>query len=325
MQLTSKQQTKYLYTFTFYEEERFLASLELRSLFPDGELLEGNIIQTYRKINPSRSPFIKGRMEILLKRNSLPKMMMDLGELQLEDNSYKIKYIKNPSLSKSEERHLEDRRQIEKQIGLSMYSKQGQVDLHHPDQIYGVICLQNGIWLFGKYKESKAEWHSHQQKPNNYSTALNTRVARAVVNIAVPEPAGIKVIDPCCGIGTVLIEALSMGIKIKGSDVNPLVMSGVRENIAHFGFSAEVKLKDIRDVEGNYDVAIIDMPYNLCSVQDPVVQLEMLRSTRSFAKKMVVITIDSIDDLILKAGFVIHDRCIVKKGKNFQREILVCY
>lgn len=84
----------------------------------------------------------------------------------------------------------------------------------------------NGRWIFGDYVEGESVWFRHQQKPNHYSTALSTRVARAVVNIAIPDPNGVKVIDPCCGIGTVLVESLSMGIDIVGSDNNPVILAG---------------------------------------------------------------------------------------------------
>ncbi|GAA3334615.1 hypothetical protein GCM10020331_103270 [Ectobacillus funiculus] len=92
-----------------------------------------------------------------------------------------------------------------------------------------------GIWSLSQ--EQGGLVTPSEKKPHSYSTSLSTRVARAVANIAVPDPTGIKAIDPCCGIGTVLVEALSMGINIVGSDINPLVLPGARENIAHFWLS----------------------------------------------------------------------------------------
>ena len=77
------------------------------------------------------------------------------------------------------------------------------------------------------------------QKPEMYSTALSTRDARAIVNIAAPFPEGLKIIDPCCGIGTVLVEAMSMGIAIEGRDVNKRVVWGSRINLRHFGFEGD--------------------------------------------------------------------------------------
>jgi tRNA G10 N-methylase Trm11 len=148
-------------------------------------------------------------------------------------------------------------------------------------------------------------------------------MARAVVNIAVPDPLGVKAIDPCCGIGTVLIEARSMGIDIVGYDLNPLAVIGARANLAHLGLECSVAIGDIRFIQGSFDAAILDLPYNLCSVSSPDDQLEMLQSARGFARKVVIITTEFIDALITNAGFVIQDRCVVKKG-SFSRQVIVC-
>jgi 23S rRNA G2445 N2-methylase RlmL len=114
-----------------------------------------------------------------------------------------------------------------------------------------------------------------------------------------------------------------MGINIVGRDINPLVLPGARENISHFGFKTEVTLGDIRAVSNYYDVAIIDMPYNLCSVITSKEKLEMIQSARQFSQKLVIVTIEPMDSVIEAAGFEIVDRCVVKKS-TFSREIIVC-
>ena len=148
------------------------------------------------------------------------------------------------------------------------FKSDGEPDLNHPDLIFGLVTL-GGRWYFGIYHKSESVWLHHLKKPREYSTALSTRVARAIANIAVPNPKGIQAIDPCCGIGTVLVEALSMGIDIVGRDINPLVTSGSRENVAHFGYTCDVTVGPISEVTKNYDVAIIDMPYNLVTYVTP--------------------------------------------------------
>ena len=42
-------------------------------------------------------------------------------------------------------------------------------------------------------------------------------MARALVNIAMKDNEEGTLIDPCCGVGTVVIEALDLGIKVKGA------------------------------------------------------------------------------------------------------------
>ena len=189
--------------------------------------------------------------------------------------------------------------------------------------MYLAFLVLDGKWYFGKYEESESVWYRHQKKPHSYSTALSTRVARAVANIAVPNPDGVKVIDPCCGIGNVLVEALSMDIDIVGRDINPLVIEPAKENITYFGLAGDVQPGPISEVEENYDVAIIDMPYNIFSEATPEDQLDILRHARRIAKKVIVVTIDTIDHMIEDVGFTITDRCVAKKGL-FVRQVLVC-
>lgn len=303
----------FIYTYASYEDERSLVALEMHSLF--GVESETSILESQVKIDPSRSPFIKERISVIFEGDSLQALLKQVATFQVSGERFKVIYVKNGSMEVA----FEERRAIEKEVGLHI---NGVADIHHPDRLFAVMNL-NGRWVFGDYLESESVWFRHQQKPHSYSTALNTRVARAVVNIAIPDPSGIKAIDPCCGIGTVLVEALSMGIEMVGSDRNPLVLRGARENIAHFGLTCEVKLADIRDITNYYDVAIIDLPYNLCSVITPEEQLEMLQSARRFANKVVIVTVEPIDEILIKAGFVLFDRAVVKKG-SFTREVIVC-
>lgn len=240
----------YIYTYACYEEERDLCRLEMRSLF--GHDTQTGILESPICIDPSRSPFIKGRLEVIFEAESFEELMEKIATLEVSNQTFKVIYVKN----NHKEQGFENRRAIERKVGLQI---KGVAELHHPQCLFGVMEV-NGRWVFGDFCESESIWFRHQQKPNQYSTALGTRVARAVVNIAIPDPNGIKAIDPCCGIGTVVIEALSMGVDMVGSDRNPLVLRGARENIAHFGFSCEITLSDIRDITGYYDVAIIDLP-----------------------------------------------------------------
>lgn len=305
-----------IYTYSRHEDEMDLCRLEMRSFF--GCDTETTILENPIKLAPSRSPFIKERIDVIYEGNSLKEIVTQVEGLKLS-KTFKVLFIKHSDGYTVQKVGFEERRNIERKVGIRI---QGKADLQNPEVLFGIMKV-NERWIFGEYFESEAVWFKHQQKPQNYSTALSTRVARAVVNIAAPNPVGVKVIDPCCGIGTVLIEALSMGIDIVGSDLNPLVLPGARKNIAFFGYDTEVTLRDIRSVEGKYDVAIIDMPYNLCSVLDEKEQLEMLQSARSFARKVVVLTIEEIDSLITKAKFDIVDRCVAKKG-TFMRQVIVC-
>ena len=315
--ITPQKEPTYIYTYAYSVDERSLCALEMRSLF--GEMSQSNVLESYVKIDPSRSPFIKERITVIYTSESLEELSLKVEAIQLNGTTFKVTYVKNNGLAKSEKAGFEERRLIERELGLHI---KGKADLRQPGRWFGVMNV-NGRWVFGEYLKSESVWFRHQQKPNGYSTALNTRVARAVVNIAIPNPNGIKAIDPCCGIGTVLVEALSMGIDMVGSDRNQLIIPGARENMAHFGLTGEISVGDIRYITNHYDVSIIDLPYNLCSVITAEEQLEMLQCARRFANRVVVVTVEPIDEILIKAGFTIIDRAVAKKGL-FIREVLVC-
>ncbi|WP_397251686.1 TRM11 family SAM-dependent methyltransferase [Peribacillus simplex] len=307
----------YIYTFTCTPDERSLSKMEMRSFF--GFETEGNILKSDIKIEPSRSPFIKGRVDVMFEGESISEIVEQVKTIHLPDSTFKVLFVKINDLNEEEKIDYDGQREIEREIGWHI---QAEADVRNPDQVFGIVPL-GGRWYFGEYVKPDAIWLHHMKKPREYSTALSTRVARAIANIAVPHPDGVKAIDPCCGIGTVLVEALSMGINIVGRDINPLVTDGSRENIAYFGLEGEVTTGPISEVTSNYDVAIIDMPYNLYTHATPEDQLSILKHAKRFADKVVVVTIDTMDQMIGEAGFEIADRCVARKG-IFSRQVVVC-
>jgi len=307
------------YIYNYYsceEDELSLCALEMRAFF--GIDSQSSSLESALKIDPTRSPFIKERVSVIYEGNTLEDIKKQLKDLQLSPSTFKVIFVKNSDLDEDEKVGFKERRRIEREVGLHI---PGEADLLKPDLLFGIMNV-SGRWVFGEYIRNEAIWLQHKTKPHSYSTALSTRVARAVVNIAVPDPIGIKAIDPCCGIGTVVVEGLSMGIDIVGSDNNHLIIPGARENIAYFGLDGEIVLKDILNITESYDVAIIDMPYNVCSVITTEEQLRMLQSARQFAEKVVIITVEDIDSIIIDAGFKIVDRGFVKKS-NFIRQVIV--
>ncbi|TCZ77766.1 RNA methyltransferase [Paenibacillus albiflavus] len=302
----------YLYIYTCHEEERALCELELRTLF--GQSPINHYVISDLKLDPSRSPFIKMRVALQYKAASIEQLVEQANRIDLKGSTFKVIYVETDLKV-----DYNEQRALEKKVG---YQIKGKAEMRTPERLFGIAQI-GGQWVLGDCLLSEPKWLFHNEKPQHYSTALSTRVARAVANIAVPDPNGVKAIDPCCGIGTVLIEALSMGIDIVGYDINPLAVRGARMNLNHFQMPNVVSIGDVRTLIGDYDAAIIDMPYNLCSVISAEEQLDMLKGVRKLASKAVVVTTETIDNVISEAGFSIQDRCHVSKGR-FTRQILVC-
>jgi len=306
-----------MYTFTAHEDERALCQMELRSLF--GIDPEPPIFKSDARFDPSRSPFIRERIEVVCEGDTLNDIALRVADMPALQSTFKVISVKTNDLPAPGKMTYADQRDIERQIGMRI---KGKADMRHPDQVFGIVTM-GGRWYFGPYVKNRSEWLTHMDKPRQYSMALPARIARAVANIAVPRPEGMSAIDPCCGIGTVLVEALSMGIDMTGREINPHLAGGARENIANFGLQGEVVLGPIAEASPGYDAAIVDLPYNRVSKISAEEQLSILRHARRIADRVVVISIEPIEDMLAAAGFSISDRGSVKKGA-FRRYVMLC-
>lgn len=317
-----------IYPYACHESERDLCRLELSSLFEartDRRLFSSrfeersgsrNYIQSLKIIDPDRSPFISMRVDIGLRASSLEELLEQAGHLTLNGRSFKIMYLKCGEL-----RSYEEQREMERLVGRRI---QGKAEMKSPDLLFGLLASEEG-WQLGICRQGHRPWLAHKHKPSNYSTGLPATVARSLVNIAVPELEGIKVIDPCCGMGNVMIEALSMGIDIVGVDINPLAVQGARKNLSFFGYdpAAAVKLGDMNEVREHYDAAILDMPYNLCSVLPESDKLKMLTSLGEISSRAVIVTAEEIADLLPGCGLEAVDYAALDKG-SFRRHVWLC-
>ena len=132
-----------------------------------------------------------------------------------------------------------------------------------------------------------------------------------------------KLIDPCCGVGTVIIEALSMGINVKGYEINKKIAENAQKNLEFFGYENVITSGDMHNIEEKYDVAIIDMPYGLFTATTLEKQTALIKTARRITKKLVIVTFEDMDKHIIEAGFDIINKSYVSKGK-FKRYINIC-
>ncbi len=313
--MTNLHPERYIYPFACHENDRELCRMEFRALFGQ-EPGPISYIDSDVVIAPERSPFISMRIDVLFAGAELEDIISKAGAIQLDGNTFKVLYIKNGL-----KRSYEEQRQLERQVGAHI---RGTAEMRCPDITFGLLSFEGG-WLLGICRMADPSWHQHRHKPQNYSTGLSSSLARSLVNIAVPDPTGVRMIDPCCGMGNVLIEALSMGIDICGRDLNPLAIKGARTNLAHFGYDpfGLVSIGDMREVSGHYQAAILDMPYNLCSVLPQDDKQSMLASLRRFSDNAVVISTEEIESDLLACGFKIKDYGRVAKG-SFCRNVWLC-
>lgn len=81
--------------------------------------------------------------------------------------------------------------------------------------------------------------HQRPYKQVNIPGSTKPTVAAAMVYLAEILP-GACVIDPCCGAGTILIEAARQGARVAGGDVNPQAVSASQANFQQAGLLSAV-------------------------------------------------------------------------------------
>jgi tRNA (guanine10-N2)-dimethyltransferase len=305
---------KYLYTTNYSKDEESLCKMEIKYLF--NKTLEGKHSFSDFYVDPSRSPFIKKCISIMYIGKTIDEIVDKIDMEKLTSQNYKVAYIN----ATDEDMGFHEKRALEFKIGFSIL---GEARMKDPSIIFGITKIADK-WIFGECESNNSEWLLHNKKPFSYSNALKVNVCRALVNIAVGNNLNCSVIDPCCGIGTVLIEAISMSINIKGYEINPFIGKNAKTNLRYFGYEDVISIGDMNDIQNKFDVAIVDLPYGIFTKITPDQQLSIMSSTRRIANRMVIITFDDMEEQITSVGFTIEDRCSVSKG-TFKRHIFICY
>lgn len=304
---------KYFYMINYPKGEKELCELEMKSLF--NIKLEGKKFFSHIYVNPTRSPFIKEGLSIIYEEDSLEKIINNIKRDNLSYDDFKVWYIKQ------EEGNVpyNERLMALREVGLVIT---GEPNIHEPKINIGVTVINNK-WFLGIYEKNDFKWHIHDKKPRSYSNSIGIRTARALVNIAVGNNLEINLVDPCCGVGTVILEALSMGINVKGYELRWQIARDAKENLKFFGYDEVIQCGDMHKIEEKYDVAIIDLPYGLFTPVTLKEQIDIIKSARKITDKLILVTFEDMDKYIEDSGFRIIDKAKVCKGK-FIRYINVC-
>lgn len=299
---------KYLYIYNYSPNEKALCEMEFRHIFHKEMISKYHLSD--QCFDYTRSVFIKGRLDIMMSSIDFEDIIQYIETHQLCYYDFKVIYIKNDITHIEYQESLEKCRQIAAPID-------GSVDMQKPKIIFAITKLKD-TWYFGIY-QNQTEWSQNYEKPYSYSHSLNIRDARTLVNIAVGNDLSLKVVDPCCGIGTVVLEALSMGIDIDGFDINRDVAYQARLNLEHFGYNADiVQRQDMRSLKKKYDVTILDIPYGVYSPFTHQQQLSLLQGTISLAPILVLVSHMDMNQDLENLGYQIIDQATIKKG-NFLR------
>ncbi|PKP22522.1 MAG: SAM-dependent methyltransferase [Bacteroidetes bacterium HGW-Bacteroidetes-21] len=309
-------QNKYIYIFSYDNFETELCKLESRYIFKKED--KNKLLFSDIKIEPSCSAFIKKRLEIILVSEDYTTLINEIKNENICVDGFKVEYLVLDGDTTEYSKRLEKLTDIG-------YSIEGDPEYYMPAITYA-LCHYESTWCFGILIKNNYAWQKHKQKPYSFSNSIKTNIAKALVNIAAEADNEKKLLDACCGVGTIMLEACFSGNNIEGCDINWKVCWKARENLSFFNYTAKIYRSDIKDITDRYDAAIIDLPYNLFSHSDKVTTIHIIESAVEIAERLVIVSTSDIANIISNAGMIISDHCSVgKSGKaNFERKIWVC-
>lgn len=305
------QQCFYVINYTEYEED--LCKMEIKYLF--GTIPCKKYFFSFQELNPSRSAFIKSRIKIIYSADTINKIIDLIICNNFSSQKFKVCFIS----TEDEDMSYKEKLKAQYDIGFNI---KGRADIHNPCILFGIAHVDNK-WIFGELMKNDLTWKYDSNKRFSYSNALGVKTARALVNIAADNDLKCSLADPCCGIGTVVIEALSMGIHIKGYEINPIVAEKAKSNLEYLGLPDVIMSEDMHDITEKFDAAIIDLPYGLFSLTTHEAQLDIIKTARKIADRMLIITFENMDKDLVNCGFQIKDRCTIKKS-SFTRHVTLC-
>ena len=189
---------------------------------------------------------------------------------------------------------------------------EGGADLERPLREY-VVAAEPGRWLLGELvSRCGGGWRGHDQRLHQYSAALPSRLARALVNL-VARP-GDRLLDPCCGVGTVLVEAAAVGVRATGREVNRLLVEHARANLRYWSLEADVAAGDGRQAAGCFDGAVLDLPYGRSAERVEGVCRGLIEQAAVCADLLAVVSATEMTRVMQRAGLAVLGLARVPKG-----------
>lgn len=193
-------------------------------------------------------------------------------------------------------------------------------DLKHPRHRFVVVAAAGRIAFGEVVAETDRSYRRHDAKPWSTSSSLDARFSRALVNLV---PHVRSVLDPCCGAGSIVLEAASLGLEASGADWKPAMVGMTRENLAHFGYVARVDRIDSRVAERRADAIVTDLPYGHAIQTDEPTVRAILERGASRAPIGVYVAPHDISGWLDAAGYDVADVHRVVKRAGFTRWVHV--
>jgi tRNA (guanine10-N2)-dimethyltransferase len=226
------------------------------------------------------------------------------------------------------ERNPCSQREFERLIG-TMIS--GPVSLDNPETEYRAI-LSDDRCYFGKVlfyiNRGAYDLRNPGKRDFFHPGVMMPRMARTLINLSLAR-AGDSLLDPFCGTGGILIEAELLGMQTMGSDFDPMMIDGSRQNVT----SSDLLLADATCLpfdNQSLDAVVTDFPYgqSVCIKKTDTMahlyadSLDEIRRVLKSGRRAVVVTHQDISE-IASAHMTVLQHHEQRVHKSLTRRVLI--
>lgn len=267
----------FLYVLAYADHEAEIAALELAAMTGAGA--EGRLATHLLACDVAAASYTRLVLRVLVEAEEFAGLLDGIAALGLATEGFAVDVLRvtpKPDL---------DSMQAAKAVADLIA---GWPNLTTPRQRYAVVATRGRCWFGPVVSARRGDWHEAAGQPAQFSNSLPPRLARALVNmVAVP---GDTLVDPCCGVGTVLVEAALLGVRSEGYDLSWPHVAQARANLEYHGVAVQVRHADAAALDGRWDAAVIDLPYGHTSVADDDLYRRVVGNIARRVKRLAVVT-----------------------------------
>ena len=157
----------------------------------------------------SQGAFLKIGMQLLAQADGLEQLVSRVADLALDQDEFRIEWLHAGSL---QDRRWEATIAIADQI-------HGDPNLTSPRHRFLLVAGDSRMSFGRVVSEASRTYRKHDRKPCHTPSSLPSQLARCLINLVASDAQSI--VDPCCGTGSILLEAAS-------ADWRPGEATGIR-------------------------------------------------------------------------------------------------
>jgi len=300
----------YVYLLAGGDRERELALAEALAL-TGGRRCAEKLVEAECGADPSKTGYLAAGMELLAHGKDLASACRALSERDVASDGFAIDVRRVPRGLKIRRREI---------AGALAAVLHGRPNLSRPSERFLAVATADGVWFGRALVAAEPDWHRLARKPHDCSSALPAQAARAVCNLVVR--GGERVVDPCCGSGTLLLHAAALGADVTGHDLNPKMVGATNKNLEHFGLRPGASVADAAKVAGDYDVLLTNLPYGRMSATPSEKVRRIVANLPRLAPRGAVVTAEDVSADLRAAGARVRLRVSFPKF-SFTRLIFV--